>query len=346
MKKNQDNELPNLQNHITLLKLFEILSKSKVFIIAFTLSMTLAIIIYSNNRIQEPTEFNSTLLVKIGDYKDITYKDYHYPLQLYSRNNKNSIGMMAMVVFKGCPILSGEHILLESPGDLVYELNMKFLDIKGLITSIESKEDLVSGENIIIEIKSTSSVKEESVHALQKVVDYIQSKHNDIISELKKKDSEEIDIIAKGKNSHLLSIQKSIDFIEKSQIAMVDEKIRLINSIISEDDENLNSINYMFQILDLKNDKAMFEDDLRTLGEAKATIEYQFKEHRCIHQSLLNEMYSNSTIVGETVTNQVQATLFNKYLLIIIGFMSSLILACFAVLIIDGLRSQKKITTG
>ena len=75
-------------------------------------------------------------------------------------------------------------------------------------------------------------------------------------------------------------------------------------------------------------------------------IEYKFENNKSIYEGLLEEnIYTNSTLAGKIITNRVQTKLLSKYLLIFIGFISSLILACFAVLIINGLRFQKKITT-
>jgi len=323
MKKNQGNELPSLQNNITLSILFKVLSRSKLFIIAFTLFITVAVTFYSSNKnIANPT-FNSSALVQIGGYKIYTYNEY---------------------------------ILLDSVEDLSYELNIKFIDSlqndlgeKRVIKSINPIKDS------FIEINSASIMKEEAVNKLLEVVDYIESKHNDIISEIQSS-------LAEEKNAKLTSIQLAKDYINNSRIPVIDQKIELIKNVLTEFEEDLSSLKSLannvtspqlerlertsqiskikgeillqkIAILDLEKDKLKFKNELKHLEEARILNENESNTSKNI--------YSPSAIVGEIITEQVTTHSFNKYLLIIIGFMSSLTLACFAVLIINGLRSKE-----
>jgi LPS O-antigen subunit length determinant protein (WzzB/FepE family) len=257
MKKNNPNN--HLQeDEIDLIKIFKLLINSKTLIIIITLVITTLGSIYS---FQRPTIYQSTALIEIGQYDT----------------------------------LEEENILLESPKELIQNLNIVFIhktnDNKSLfIQEIESK---------LIKIEMRQPSIELATKKLNEVITHIENRHSNLLQKLINELKYKIKSLNKQIEYHVTfwlntNTNKSLNQLKiiNNILPNIDLQIKELNRIIIEDQNNLkllesnpealiqraaqsptlNQIIYSYasKLLELKAEKT-------TLLETKNNLEIQLK---------------------------------------------------------------------
>ena len=302
------------EDEIDLKELFKILWAKKILIISITFIITLLAGIYAFNK---TPIYEATAIVEIGNYK----------------NNNN--------------------VLVDSVPELVKKLNLLFIDLlknekdkKATITSISTTKG-VSG---FLDIKSESISNELAISEINKVVAYIQNKHQTIMDDVKNRRKLEI------KN-----IQTRIDNIKNKEIILLTQKInaqqnnldnyraqlnKMIVNIedISKTDPALTALKLMekrdistfvaelnLQLMDMRDKK----DTLET-----TTINDLIERKKLVESMLLPHNYKNSEVIGRVITNDYPIKP-KKKLIVSVAFIAGFILSIFLVFIMNAFRKDE-----
>ena len=302
------------EDEIDLKELFKVLWAKKILIISLTFIITLLAGIYAFNK---TPIYEATALVEIGNYK----------------NNNN--------------------VLVDSVPELVKKLNLLFIDLlknekdkKATITSISTTKG-VSG---FLDIKSESISNELAISEINKVVAYIQNKHQTIMDDVKNRRKLEI------KN-----IQTRIDNIKNKEIILLTQKInaqqnnldnyraqlnKMIVNIedISKTDPALTALKLMekrdistfvaelnLQLMDMRDKK----DTLET-----TTINDLIERKKLVESMLLPHNYKNSEVIGRVITNDYPIKP-KKKLIVSVAFIAGFILSIFLVFIMNAFRKEE-----
>ena len=302
------------EDEIDLKELFKILWAKKILIISLTFIITLLAGIYAFNK---TPIYEATAIVEIGNYK----------------NNNN--------------------VLVDSVPELVKKLNLLFIDLlknekdkKATITSISTTKG-VSG---FLDIKSESISNELAISEINKVVAYIQNKHQTIMDDVKNRRKLEI------KN-----IQTRIDNIKNKEIILLTQKInaqqnnldnyraqlnKMIVNIedISKTDPALTALKLMekrdistfvaelnLQLMDMRDKK----DTLET-----TTINDLIERKKLVESMLLPHNYKNSEVIGRVITNDYPIKP-KKKLIVSVAFIAGFILSIFLVFIMNAFRKEE-----
>jgi LPS O-antigen subunit length determinant protein (WzzB/FepE family) len=185
MQQNTPEQNYYQEDEIDLKELFKILWLKKNLIISITAIITIMAGVYAFNK---TPIYEGTALVEIGNYKN-------------NNNNNNN----------------NNNVLVDSVPELVKKLNLLFIDLlknekdrKATITSISTTKGVTG----FLDIKSQSTSNELVVNEVNKVVSYIQNKHQTIMDDVKNRRKLEI------KN-----IQTRIDNIKNKEIKLLMQKI-------------------------------------------------------------------------------------------------------------------------
>jgi len=261
------------EDEIDLKELFKILWDKKNFIISITAIITILAGIYAFNK---TPIYEATALIEIGNYNNINY------------NNNNKV-------------------LVDSVPELVKKLNLLFIDLlknekdrKATITSISTTKG-VSG---FLDIKSEASSNELAVNEINKVVSYIQNKHQT-----------ELENILNNRKSRITSLERQINTIKNKQLALLSNKDDL-----NENQALFNNLQFISMIND--------EQTIELINEKSAL------------DVLLNKRnYNNSKVVGRIATNN-HPIKPKKKLIIAVAFIAGFILSIFLVFIMNAFRKE------
>jgi uncharacterized protein involved in exopolysaccharide biosynthesis len=268
--------------------------------------------------------YEATALVEIGNYKN-------------NNNNNNN----------------NNNVLVDSVPELVKKLNLLFIEIvkneknkTASITSILTSKGVTG----FLEINSEAMSNESSISEINKVVNYIQSKHQIIMNDVKNRRKLEI------KN-----IQSRIDNIKNKEIKLLTQKInaqqgnldnyrnqlnKMITNIvdISKTDPALTALKLM-EKRDISTFVAELNLQLMDMRDKRDTLETTtindfIERKKLVESMLLPHNYKNSEVIGKVITNDYPIKP-KKKLIVAVAFIAGFILSIFLVFIMNAFRKEK-----
>jgi uncharacterized protein involved in exopolysaccharide biosynthesis len=304
------------EDEIDLKELFGVLWAKKTLIISITAVITIMAGIYAFNK---TPIYEATALVEIGNYNN---------------NNNNNV-------------------LVDSVPELVKKLNLLFIEIvkneknkTASITSILTSKGVTG----FLEINSEAMSNESSISEINKVVNYIQSKHQIIMNDVKNRRKLEI------KN-----IQSRIDNIKNKEIKLLTQKInaqqgnldnyrnqlnKMITNIvdISKTDPALTALKLM-EKRDISTFVAELNLQLMDMRDKRDTLETTtindfIERKKLVESMLLPHNYKNSEVIGKVITNDYPIKP-KKKLIVAVAFIAGFILSIFLVFIMNAFRKEK-----
>ena len=307
----QENK-PLEEDEIDLKELFKTIWAKKIFIVIFTLVVTILAGFYAYSK---TPIYEAKALLEIGEYK------------------KNPVD---------------DAVALEKKLSTIFIDMEKNLKDK---TSEISNISVVKGLKNFLEIKSESTSNEEAKNEILKVLTFVQNEHEKILDDVKKQKEMElrnIDLqISDIKSKSVALIDKKIENNIKNlksleeQLKQVDENLKKIDSLnpslaalkLMEKRDITNSINTItIQNFELESKK----DELLT------TTLYKLEESKQIAESLLlSHNYKNTQIVGEIMTNDFP-TKPKKSLIVAVAFVTGFIISIFLVFFIQFIQGIRK----
>ncbi len=269
------------EDEIDLKELFGILWAKKTLIIGITTLITVLAGIYAFNK---TPIYEATALVEIGNYKN-------------NNNNNNNV-------------------LVDSVPELVKKLNLLFIDLlknekdrEATITSIST----VKGTSSFINIKSESTSNKLASNEINKIITYIQNKHQT-----------ELENILNNRKSKITSIDRQINVIKNKQLELLSN-----NNDLNGNEALLNSL----QLISMIN------------GELGVQSISGLIEEKTALSLLLNKRnYNNSEVVGRILTNDYPIKP-KKKLIVVVAFIAGFILSIFLVFIMNAFRKEEGKTT-
>ncbi|MDD3026378.1 MAG: Wzz/FepE/Etk N-terminal domain-containing protein [Aliarcobacter skirrowii] len=303
------------EDEIDLRELFKIIWDKKIFIILFTLVITVLATVYAYSK---TPIYEAKALVEIGEYK-------------INNTTKNSVDDASVITRK---------------------LTTLFIDMEKNLkdkTSQISNISVVKGLKNFLEIKSESTSNEEAKNEILKVLTFVQNEHEKILDDVKKQKEMElrnIDLqISDIKSKSVALIDKKIENNIKNlksleeQLKQVDENLKKIDTLnpslaalkLMEKRDITNSINTItIQNFELESKK----DELLT------TTLYKLEESKkIIELSLLPHNYKNTQIVGEIITNDFP-TKPKKNLIVAVAFVTGFIISIFLVFLFNFIKQN------
>ena len=298
------------EDEIDLRELFKTILDKKVFIVIFTLVITILAAIYAYNK---TPIYEAKALLEIGEYK------------------KNPVD---------------DAVALEKKLSTIFIDMEKNLKDK---TSQISNISVVKGLKNFLEIKSESTSNEEAKNEILKVLTFVQNEHEKILDDVKKQKEMElrnIDLqISDIKSKSVALIDKKIENNIKNlksleeQLKQIDENLKKIDTLnpslaalkLMEKRDITNSINTItIQNFELESKK----DELLT------TTLYKLEESKkIIELSLLPHNYKNTQIVGEIMTNDFP-TKPKKILIVAVAFVTGFIISIFLVFLFNFIKQN------
>ena len=314
----QENK-PLEEDEIDLKELFKTIWAKKIFIVIFTLVVTILAGFYAYSK---TPIYEAKALLEIGEYK-------------INNTTKNSV---------------------DDASTLEKKLSTLFVDMEKNLkdkTSEISNISVVKGLKNFLEIKSESTSNEEAKNEILKVLTFVQNEHEKILDDVKKQKEMElrnIDLqISDIKSKSVALIDKKIENNIKNlknleeQLKQVDENLKKIDSLnpslaalkLMEKRDITNSINTItIQNFELESKK----DELLT------TTLYKLEESKkIIELSLLPHNYKNTQIVGEIMTNDFQ-TKPKKKLIVAVAFVTGFIISIFLVFLFNFIKQNENRT--
>ena len=314
----QENK-PLEEDEIDLKELFKTIWAKKIFIVIFTLVVTILAGFYAYSK---TPIYEAKALLEIGEYK-------------INNTTKNSV---------------------DDASTLEKKLSTLFVDMEKNLkdkTSEISNISVVKGLKNFLEIKSESTSNEEAKNEILKVLTFVQGEHEKILDDVKKQKEMElrnIDLqISDIKSKSVALIDKKIENNIKNlknleeQLKQVDENLKKIDSLnpslaalkLMEKRDITNSINTItIQNFELESKK----DELLT------TTLYKLEESKkIIELSLLPHNYKNTQIVGEIMTNDFP-TKPKKILIVAVAFVTGFIISIFLVFLFNFIKQNENRT--
>ena len=305
----QENK-PLEEDEIDLKELFKTIWAKKIFIVIFTLVVTILAGFYAYSK---TPIYEAKALLEIGEYK------------------KNPVD---------------DAVALEKKLSTIFIDMEKNLKDK---TSEISNISVVKGLKNFLEIKSESTSNEEAKNEILKVLTFVQNEHEKILDDVKKQKEMElrnIDLqIADIKSKSVALIDKKIENNIKNlksleeQLKQIDENLKKIDTLnpslaalkLMEKRDITNSINTItIQNFELESKK----DELLT------TTLYKLEESKkIIELSLLPHNYKNTQIVGEIMTNDFP-TKPKKILIVAVAFVTGFIISIFLVFLFNFIKQN------
>ena len=298
------------EDEIDLKELFKTIWAKKIFIVIFTLVVTILAGFYAYSK---TPIYEAKALLEIGEYK------------------KNPVD---------------DAVALEKKLSTIFIDMEKNLKDK---TSQISNISVVKGLKNFLEIKSESTSNEEAKNEILKVLTFVQNEHEKILDDVKKQKEMElrnIDLqISDIKSKSVALIDKKIENNIKNlksleeQLKQVDENLKKIDTLnpslaalkLMEKRDITNSINTItIQNFELESKK----DELLT------TTLYKLEESKQIAESLLlSHNYKNTQIVGEILTNDFPVKP-KKKLIVAVAFVTGFIISIFLVFLFNFIKQN------
>ncbi|MCT7520546.1 Wzz/FepE/Etk N-terminal domain-containing protein [Aliarcobacter cryaerophilus] len=312
----QENK-PLEEDEIDLKELFKTIWAKKIFIVIFTLVVTILAGFYAYSK---TPIYEAKALVEIGEYK-------------INNTSKNFV---------------------DDASTLEKKLSTLFVDMEKNLkdkTSQISNISVVKGLKNFLEIKSESTSNEEAKNEILKVLTFVQNEHEKILDDVKKQKEMElrnIDLqISDIKSKSVALIDKKIENNIKNlksleeQLKQVDENLKKIDSLnpslaalkLMEKRDITNSINTItVQTFELESKK----DELLT------TTLYKLEENKkIIELLLLPHNYKNTQVVGEIMTNDFPVKP-KKKLIVAVALVTGFIISIFLVFFIQFIQGIRK----
>ena len=298
------------EDEIDLKELFKTIWAKKIFIVIFTLVVTILAGFYAYSK---TPIYEAKALLEIGEYK------------------KNPVD---------------DAVALEKKLSTIFIDMEKNLKDK---TSEISNISVVKGLKNFLEIKSESTSNEEAKNEILKVLTFVQNEHEKILDDVKKQKEMElrnIDLqIDDIKSKSVALIDKKIENNIKNlksleeQLKQIDENLKKIDTLnpslaalkLMEKRDITNSINTItIQNFELESKK----DELLT------TTLYKLEESKkIIELSLLPHNYKNTQIVGEIMTNDFPVKP-KKKLIVAVAFVTGFIISIFLVFLFNFIKQN------
>jgi uncharacterized protein involved in exopolysaccharide biosynthesis len=298
------------EDEIDLKELFKTIWAKKIFIVIFTLVVTILAGFYAYSK---TPIYEAKALLEIGEYK------------------KNPVD---------------DAVALEKKLSTLFVDMEKNLKDK---TSEISNIAIVKGLKNFLEIKSESTSNEEAKNEILKVLTFVQNEHEKILDDVKKQKEMELRNIdlqisdIKSKSVDLIDkkIENNIKNLKslEEQLKQIDENLKKIDSLnpslaalkLMEKRDITNSINTItIQNFELESKK----DELLT------TTLYKLEESKkIIELSLLPHNYKNTQIVGEIMTNDFP-TKPKKILIVAVAFVTGFIISIFLVFLFNFIKQN------
>lgn len=305
------------EDEIDLRELFKTLWEKRIFIVVFTLAITVLAIVYVY--IKTPI-YEAKALVEIGEYR----------LNDDSRN------------------------FIDDATSLEKKLSTLFIDIKKSNQDEASKISNIAvakGLKNFLEITSEATSNDEAKNEIIKVLDFVQNEHEKVLDDVKKQKELELKNIdlqisdIKSKSVALIDkkLQNDATTLEdlKEQLKLINENLKKIDSLnpslaalkLMEKRDITSSIDELLnRTFELENKK----DELLT------TTLYKLEENKkIIELLLLPHNYKNTHVVGEIMINDF-AIKPKKGLTIAVAFVSGFILSVFLVFFLNFIRATKE----
>ena len=311
------------EDEIDLRELFKTILDKKVFIVIFTLVITILAAIYAYNK---TPIYEAKALVEIGEYKQ--------------NNPISGTGITKTSI--------DDAAKLEKKLTTLYVDMLKNIDDRtSEITSIA----LAKGLKNFLEIKSEATSNEEAKNEILKVLTFVQVEHEKILVDAKKQ-----------RELELKNIDLQISDIKSKSVALIDKKLEIGTKTLENLQEQLKLVDENLKKIDTLNPslaalKLMEKKDITTaiseltvknfeLEEKKdlllTTSLYKLEENRKnIESLLLPHNYKNTQIVGEIMTNDFPAKP-KKSLIVAVAFVTGFILSIFLVFVIQFIQGTKK----
>jgi uncharacterized protein involved in exopolysaccharide biosynthesis len=321
----QENK-PLEEDEIDLKELFKTIWAKKIFIVIFTLVVTILAGFYAY--IKTPI-YEAKALVEIGEYtldKKISNSD-SVTISKFSIDDASVVTRKLTTLF------------------IDMEKNLK--DKTSQISNIS----VVKGLKNFLEIKSESTSNEEAKNEILKVLTFVQNEHEKILDDVKKQ-----------KEMELRNIDLQISDIKSKSVALIDKKIenniknlKSLEEQLKQVDENLkkiDSLNPSLAALKLM-EKRDITNSINTItiqnfeleskkDELLTTTLYKLEESKkIIELSLLPHNYKNTQIVGEIMTNDFP-TKPKKSLIVAVAFVTGFIISIFLVFFIQFIQGIRK----
>lgn len=300
------------EDEIDLRELFKTIWDKKVFIILFTLIITVlaGIFAYTKTPIYE-----ANALIEIGDYK----------------------------------INQATRVLVDDALQLEKKLNTIFIDI---LKNNNKDSEIISitvskGMKNYLEIKSEAISNDNAKKEIEKVLSFIQENHTKILDDVKKQKELELRNIelqiSDIKLRTVLMIDKKIEN-HTQTLKDLSEQLQLINQNL----KSIESLNPSLAALKLmekrditselnKINNQLFELESKK-DELLTTTIYKLEENKKILElQLLPHNYKNTEIVGEIILNDYPAKP-KKSLIIVVAFLTGFILSIFLVFFLQFIR--------
>ena len=298
------------EDEIDLKELFKTIWAKKIFIVIFTLVVTILAGFYAYSK---TPIYEAKALLEIGEYK------------------KNPVD---------------DAVALEKKLSTIFIDMEKNLKDK---TSEISNISVVKGLKNFLEIKSESTSNEEAKNEILKVLTFVQNEHEKILDDVKKQKEMELRNIdlqisdIKSKSVDLIDkkIENNIKNLKslEEQLKQIDENLKKIDTLnpslaalkLMEKRDITNSINTItIQNFELESKK----DELLT------TTLYKLEESKkIIELSLLPHNYKNTQIVGEIMTNDFP-TKPKKKLIVAVAFVTGFIISIFLVFLFNFIKQN------
>lgn len=303
------------EDEIDLGELFKIIWDKKIFIILFTIVVTVLAGIYAYSK---TPIYEAKALIEIGEYK-------------INNTSKNFV---------------------DDSSNLEKKLSTLFVDMEKNLkdkTSQISNISIVKGLKNFLEIKSEATSNEDAKNEIIKVLNFVQNEHEKILDDVKKQKEMElrnIDLqISDIKLKSVALIDKKIENNIKN-LKNLEEQLKLV-------DENLkkiDSLNPSLATLKLM-EKRDIANDIRNINEQNFELEnqmdellttslYKLEESKQIAESLLlPHNYKNTQIVGEIITNDFP-TKPKKSLIIAVALVTGFIISIFLVFLFNFIKQD------
>ena len=311
------------EDEIDLRELFKTILDKKVFIVIFTLVITILAAIYAYNK---TPIYEAKALVEIGEYKQ--------------NNPISGTGITKTSI--------DDAAILEKKLTTLYVDMLKNIDDRtSEITSIA----LAKGLKNFLEIKSEATSNEDAKNEILKVLTFVQVEHEKILDDAKKQ-----------RELELKNIDLQISDIKSKSVALIDKKLEIGTKTLENLQEQLKLVDENLKKIDTLNPslaalKLMEKKDITTaiseltvknfeLEEKKdvllTTSLYKLEENKKIVETiLLPHNYKNTQIVGEIMTNDFPAKP-KKSLIVAVAFVTGFILSIFLVFVIQFIQGTKK----
>lgn len=304
------------EDEIDLKELWKTLMKRKWFIVIFTSIVTILAIIFS--LVKTPI-YEATALIEIGDYST-----------------------------------SNGRIQLGDASQLADKLNVLYID---MFKNIKDKDAEISSisvpkkQNNFLEIKSLSPSNDLATKEIQKVVIFIQNKHQKILDDVKQRRELEIKNIevkiSNIKNNQVVLLEDKITLQEenlmdyKRQLALIDNNLKKIETLnpalaalklMEKRDLSTFIVNLNLQLMDMINTK----DQLETI-----VINDLYEKKNLAKSMLLPYNYKNSEIIGAIITNDYPIKP-KKELIVLVAFVTGLIVSIFIVFFLNFIKNEEE----